>query len=108
MSRIKQLIFLVLWTILAGGVYWGFGETPYTLTVTLIYCILCVMFFLFYVFVNGGVNPVWKKPSDGVPNANPLRLPPEKQERFARVFLILGFPLFVILAADYIILHWFY
>ncbi len=56
MSAQKRLIFLTLNFLLFGSVYWGLGNTPYTVGVTYIYYALCLILSVLYVFVAGGLK----------------------------------------------------
>ncbi|MBP5289665.1 MAG: hypothetical protein J6Z79_07345 [Clostridia bacterium] len=129
-QTLKTILFLVLWTLVLGAVYWSFSETPYTLFVSAVYAVSAVVLFIFFLLVNGGWRPLRgeeekrarlarekdgsKEKKSAAPSAD---IPPrpdlfhlgaEKQERAARILLMTAAPFFFILAADYIYLHFFF
>ncbi|MBR5295068.1 MAG: hypothetical protein IKU24_00595 [Clostridia bacterium] len=61
MSKQKRLLFLVLFFILFGSVYWGVGNTFLTLPVTYFYYALCLILSVLYVLVAGGIRPIVEK-----------------------------------------------
>lgn len=58
MSKKKRLGLLVLVFILFGAVYWGVGNTPFTLPVTYFYYALCLVLSVLYVLAAGGIRPI--------------------------------------------------
>lgn len=53
-----RLLTLVGWTLLLGLVYWGLGETEYTMAITYTYAALCLLFSVAYLLVSGGLQPI--------------------------------------------------
>lgn len=49
---------LIGWTAILALVYWGLGETKYTMTVTYVYFGLCLLFSIAYLLVSGGLQPI--------------------------------------------------
>ena len=110
----KTVLFLVIWTALLGVVYWGFGETPYSIPIATGYAVAATLLFVAFLLVNGGWRslPDPDETKEGghslLPRADLLHLGPERQEKIARSLLILAAPLFFILLADFLYLHFFY
>ncbi len=58
MSKRKRLGILVLVFILLGGIYWGLGNTPFTLPITYLYYAICLILSVLYVLAAGGIRPI--------------------------------------------------
>lgn len=112
----KTILFLAIWTALLGAVYRGFSGTPYTVFVAAVYAVAATVFFVFFLLVNGGWRSLpaeekkaaEKKGAAPLPRADLFHLGTEKQEKAARLLLMLSAPFFFILMADYIYLHFFF
>lgn len=52
----KRFLVLVLNFVLMASVYWGFGNTPFTLYVTYFYYAACLILSVLYVAVAGGLK----------------------------------------------------
>ena len=123
------ILFLVLWTLILGVVYWTFAETEYTLFVSAVYAVCATVLFIFFLLVNGGLRSLYgeekkraalaretakldgkgKSPeTEAPPRPDLFHLGAEKQEKAARILLMTAAPFFFILAADYIYLHFFF
>lgn len=54
----KTLVALLVWTAVLGGIYFGFGDTPYTVLLTGAYAVAAVILAVFFLLVNGGMRPL--------------------------------------------------
>ncbi len=125
------LLCLIGWTVFLGGIYLALAETPYTMFVSMVYAVAGTVLFVFFLLVNGGARSLpsveerralaaEEKKDNGKGDAKrdkahdpPSRpdlfhLGAEKQDKVARLLLILAAPFFFVLAADYIYLHFFW
>jgi len=58
----KARFFILLgWTAVLALIYWGLGETKYTMAVTYVYAILCFLISVGYLLVSGGLQPILDK-----------------------------------------------
>lgn len=58
----KARFFILLgWTFFLALIYWGLGETEYTMTVTYVYFSLCLLFSVGFLLVSGGLQPILDK-----------------------------------------------
>lgn len=57
-TKKKRLLVLVVWTAFLSLIYWGFGNTEFTLPITYTYFGLCLVLSVLYVLVNGGIKPI--------------------------------------------------
>jgi len=58
LTKIQKLIVLVIVTAILSAIYWGFGNTEFTLPITYLYFALCLTLSVAYVLVNGGIRPI--------------------------------------------------
>ena len=58
MSKKCRLLILFALLALFGGVYWGFGNTEYTVPITYAYYALCIILSVLYILVAGGIRPI--------------------------------------------------
>ena len=114
-KKLSTILFLLLWTLVLGVVYWSLAETPYTIFVSAVYAIAAVVLFVFFLLVNGGwrslpseENRRAEKEAAPPPRADLFHLGTEKQEKAARWLLAIAAPFFFILMADYLYLHFFF
>ena len=56
MSQKVRTLVLILNFILFGAVYWGLGNTPFTIGVTYVYYALTLLLSVFYLLVAGGLK----------------------------------------------------
>ena len=57
-SKKLRLLVLVGWTALLALIYFGLGNTEYTMTVTYVYYALCLLFSIAYLVISGGIRPI--------------------------------------------------
>lgn len=70
MSKTKKFLLLCLWLLILSFVYWGFGNTEYTMFITYAYFAVCLILSVLFVLVNGGFEPYPK------PKESPISLKP--------------------------------
>lgn len=56
LSQKKRLLVLLVNFLVMSAVYWGFGNTPYTLWVTYFYYAACLILSVLYILVAGGLK----------------------------------------------------
>ena len=61
MSKKTRLVLLLAITLVLSAVYWGFGNTAYTLPITISYFVLCLLLSVAYLLVNGGLRPLMEE-----------------------------------------------
>jgi len=61
MTKSLRLFALILWGGFLAALYWGMGNTPWTLPITYLYFALCILLSLAYVLVSGGIRPLLAK-----------------------------------------------
>ncbi len=57
-SKKKRLFGLAAWFLFLALIYWGFGNTPLTMPITVSYYILCFVLSILYVLICGGIRPI--------------------------------------------------
>ena len=57
-TKKKRLLALLVWTAFLSLIYWGLGNTSFTLPITYTYFGLCLVLSVLYVLVNGGIKPI--------------------------------------------------
>ncbi len=57
-TKSKRLLALGGWFLILALIYWGFGNTPWTMPITYVYFGLCLVLSVAYVLVNGGITPI--------------------------------------------------
>jgi len=57
-TKKKRLLVLLVWMAFLSAVYWGFGNTEYTVPITVSYFVLCLALSIAYLVVNGGIVPI--------------------------------------------------
>ena len=58
MKKSVRFLALILWGGVLALLYWGLGNTPWTLPITYSYFVLCLLLSLAYVLVSGGIRPL--------------------------------------------------
>lgn len=107
-KRLQTLFFLLVWFAFLAGIYWGFGETKYTIIITQLYFAACLILSAAYLVVSGTTSFTKGKKDGETKPMNPLGLKREVQEKWSKLLLLLDFPFLFILFLDYIILNFIY
>lgn len=106
--RLQTLLFLLVWSAILAGIYWGLGETKYTLMITQLYFVACLLLSAAYLVVSGTTSFTKGKKDGETKRMNPLGLKKEVQDKWSKLLLLLDFPLLFILLLDYMILNFIY
>ncbi len=61
LTKKKRLLLLAGWTAFLALVYFGLGNTKWTMPITYSYFALCLVFSILYVLINGGITPIMEK-----------------------------------------------
>lgn len=78
------MLSLIINFLIFGGVYWGLGNTPYTIGVTYVYYALCLVLSVAYVLVAGGLKspPVEEKKKEKKKKEKKVYHPVKQREKF--------------------------
>ncbi len=57
-TKSQRLLALGGWFLLLACIYWGFGNTSWTMPITYVYFGLCLVLSVAYVLVTGGLTPI--------------------------------------------------
>ena len=95
LNKTHKLIILILTTAILAAIYWGFGNTAFTMPITVVYFVLCLILTVAYILVNRGI-----KPMVGV-----LRKGDEKRKTISQLLLLIVIPLYLIFMIDIILLQ---
>ena len=57
-TKKARFLSLTVWTLFLSAVYWGFGNTEYTLPITYTYFAACMILTVSYFLVSGGLRPI--------------------------------------------------
>lgn len=58
LTKTQRLIALFVSFVFFAALYWGLGNTPYTVLIAKIYFFLCLILSVAYVLINGGITPI--------------------------------------------------